>query len=790
MQRAPSTFPLANFVLFIVLALAILIGHFLWMQYAHPRPPQPEAEQPATKQAPAKSEAPKVKGKAAEAEKEKEKEKKKKENPQAAPPAKIAAVPARSKTPPQWVSLGSADPKAPYRMLVTLSNRGAALVRIELSSARYHDLDDRSGYLGHVVIEDDFDGNGCPVQVVGAGTPAAAAGLKPGDLIAAIGGESVKNALDLEESLRKTKPRQQVELTVLRDGKNKKLTATLGWRPLEVVRPERKDPHDVVAGKASYDAVRLKQNCPLSMLSTIQQIDDQRIDDESGDLDVERELKGLHLRAENWQVAAADQEHVVFRQALPEWGLAITKTYRLAKVPGDHASEADFPAYHLTFELAIKNVGDKSRKVAYRLDGPNGLPREGWWYANKVNRNWGAGGLRDVVVSFDHDTPQQVGCPKIADGKLDPPWQDEALTFISVDAQYFSAVLLSQGDTATDIDQSMPLRVGDVDPERKNITNISFRLIGKTHKLGPGETLQDRFELFAGPKKPTLLKQYQLDKMVYYGWFGWVAEPMLWTLHAFYWVLRNYGLAIILLTVLVRLCMFPFSRKQALNAQKMQELQPEIKKIQEKYKKDMEGRTKAQQDLFRKHNYNPLSGCLVLFIQLPIFVGLYRSLMVDVELRDAPLISEAVRWCSNLAGPDMFYNWSGFMPEFVNRGVGMFQLGPYFNLLPIFTIVLFIIQQKMFMPPATDEQSAMQQKVMKYMMVFMGIMFYKVASGLCIYFIASSLWGVTERMILPKTKKAAAADDDAGPQPAKRWPWQSPPPDRNAERRKRNRGKR
>ena len=85
--------------------------------------------------------------------------------------------------------------------------------------------------------------------------------------------------------------------------------------------------------------------------------------------------------------------------------------------------------------------------------------------------------------------------------------------------------------------------------------------------------------------------------------------------------------------------MFPFSRKQALNAQKMQELQPEIKKIQEKHKKDMEARTKAQQELFRKHNYNPLSGCLVLFIQLPIFVGLYRSLMVDVELRDAPLIT-------------------------------------------------------------------------------------------------------------------------------------------------------
>jgi YidC/Oxa1 family membrane protein insertase len=199
--------------------------------------------------------------------------------------------------------------------------------------------------------------------------------------------------------------------------------------------------------------------------------------------------------------------------------------------------------------------------------------------------------------------------------------------------------------------------------------------------------------------------------------------------------------------------MFPLSRKQALGAQKMQELQPEIKRIQEKYKKDVEGRTRAQQELFRKHNYNPMSGCLVAFIQLPIFIGLYRALMVDVELRDAPLINHAIRWCSNLAAPDMLLDWGNFMPQFVLSGQGIFGLGPYFNLLPILTIGLFIVQQKMFMPPAADEQAAMQQKIMQYMMVFMGLMFFKVASGLCIYFIASSLWGVAERQFLPKPVK-------------------------------------
>lgn len=95
------------------------------------------------------------------------------------------------------------------------------------------------------------------------------------------------------------------------------------------------------------------------------------------------------------------------------------------------------------------------------------------------------------------------------------------------------------------------------------------------------------------------------------------------------------------------------------------------------------------------------------------------------------------------------------MPDWVNGGQGIFGLGPYFNLLPILTIVLFIAQQKMFMPPPTDEQSAMQQKIMQYMMIFMGLLFFKVASGLCIYFIASSLWGLGERQFLPKAAPAA-----------------------------------
>ena len=136
-----------------------------------------------------------------------------------------------------------------------------------------------------------------------------------------------------------------------------------------------------------------------------------------------------------------------------------------------------------------------------------------------------------------------------------------------------------------------------------------------------------------------------------------------------------------------------------------------------------------------------------MFLQLPIFIGLYRGLSVDVALRDQPLIP-GLGWCSNLAGPDQLFEWSGWLWSWFSAETGW--LGPYFNFLPCITVVLFLIQQKMFTPPPTDEQQEMMQKMMKYMMIFMGVMFFKVPAGLCIYFITSSLWGIIERKLLPK----------------------------------------
>ncbi len=755
MQRRPAPFPITNFLLFILLSFGILILNMWLMARFQPPPEEQEAEQAAAEQPdrePPAPEAPDPAEDVVEAPVE--------------PPEPMPELPPPPEVSPQWFTLGSIDPDSPYRMLVTLSNRGAALVRLELSSERYRDLEYRGGYLGHVAVEEDAGVDGCPVQVVGPGTPADEAGILPGDVITAIDETTIRNGQSFEAALDALSPGATVVVTVLRGEKRLQLPATLTRRPMEVIRPEGDD--------------------PLSLLFTFQQLgteelpnDEEAEEDAEGDDDdgeagapmpeyIARELPGLDLRTGTWEILdGASPAQVQFRRVLPRWGIEVIKSYRLAEAPADEQDDPDYRAYHLVVGIEINNLGNRPVPMAYQLDGATGLPTEGWWYANKIGREGffgGAAGMRDVVVYRNDGAFRQIGCPLIAEDEFGAPPQDERVRYIGGDAQYFSAILIPKKDDPAEpwFHQWQPLRVGPRH-EILKLTNTSCRLVSLKHELAPGQSLAHQYELFAGPKRPRLLTKYGLDELVYYGWFSWIARPMVGLLHFFHnYLVFNYGLAIILLTVVVRGCMYPLSHKQALGAQKMQEIQPELKRLQEKYKNDVEGRTKAQQELFRKHNYNPLSGCLVLFVQLPIFMALYRGLMVDVELRQAPLFTSAIRWCSNLAAPDMLFNWSGFMPEWINNGQGIFGLGPYFNLLPVITVGLFLMQQKMFMPPATDEQSRMQQNMMKYMMLFIGLLFFKVASGLCVYFIASSAWGIAERKLLPHPSKKAASE----PKPA------------------------
>ncbi len=200
--------------------------------------------------------------------------------------------------------------------------------------------------------------------------------------------------------------------------------------------------------------------------------------------------------------------------------------------------------------------------------------------------------------------------------------------------------------------------------------DVSFFVDSIVADLPPNAALKQPIRLFAGPKQPDLIDPLGLSSTVEYGMFGLVSKLLGGILHIFYRLFGNYAIAIILLTVLVRGLLFPVSRKAAIHAQRMQELAPELKKINEKYKDDMEGRLKANVIFRRRSVFNPMAGCLPAFLQLPIFIGLYRCLSVDLELRQATFKSG---WQCHRTwpGPTSFITGGDWLTDyFSGRGTG------------------------------------------------------------------------------------------------------------------------
>lgn len=699
---------------------------------------------------------------------------------------------------PEWYTLGSMDPASGHFLLVTINGRGGGVERIELTARepdgglRYRRVDTLSGYLGYFSPEPALTVDGVLVNVVGPGTPAAIAeaetegvppGLRVGDVIVAVAGRPVATPDDLERALRETEPGDRISVEVLRgvrdqadaeaaddasdeaaedaggeagDGEPQLIVfkTVLSEHPLDLVRLAKYGGPDQVAGNVS------RLSC-LMTLSRVNQksapANDFSIDglpdpaalvwDGSRKTDGETEIAEFSLTLTDDEMQAVGGSSVRLRR-------------RYTLQPG---------SYVLGMTVQLDNLGDQPQSLAYRLAGVNGLTLEGWWYSNKISPNWGGAAARDIVYKTDgagHDLISGYALLKQArrqpsnaaqaifapDGE--PP--SRQLHYIGVDAQYFTAAYLppegAEGGVMTNFRRAEAgiVALPDVIPEDKErAVNTSFTLDSVVTTVPPGQSLRDEMRLYAGPKDPVVLDDYGLGQVVYYGWFSGPAKVLAGLLHFLYGLIGNYGIAIILLTILVRGAMFPLSRKAAINAQKMQELAPELKKIGEKYKDDMEGRLKAQRELQQRVGFNPMAGCLPMFLQLPIFIGLYRALSVDIELRQAAF-HPAISWASNLAGPDMLYYWGDWMWDYLSgRGTGW--LGPYFNILPVIVVLLFLLQQKLFMPPATDEQTAMTQKIMSWMTLVMGLFFFRVPAGLCIYFITSSLWGICERVLVKRT---------------------------------------
>jgi YidC/Oxa1 family membrane protein insertase len=497
-----------------------------------------------------------------------------------------------------------------------------------------------------------------------------------------------------------------------------------------------------------------------TLATSIHQIDDQLKKQSSSSRSLDWELVNTEADKKVKGVNAA----ATFRLVSPDGKLEALKTYRLERSPktGEALAETrnnDPAGYQLKLDITLRNLSDAKSSVSYMLQGPIGVPLEDKDHARKfrdIKLGYFEADQADVPIKERSIETDSMTAAKIkeavADNELDKKGWRSPLQYIGVDVQYFVALILPTDDqlkkSGKYVASAKPQLLKGAKPDTHS--EVSVQLSSVVTELPAGGKVTHSYSLYAGPKRQTLLEPLKADEVLDLGtYFGWVARGMLVVLTFLHETLgAPYGLCIIMLTMMVRGGMFPLSRKQAVGAQKMKELQPKIAELKKKYANDKEKFARAQMELFSKNNYNPFAGCLPVFVQLPIFIGLYTALGSSIDLRMAPFM-----WVENLAAPDQLIHDIGFKLPF---------LGKSFNLLPLITIALFIGQQKMFMPPPTDEQSAMQQKMMGYMMIFMGFMFYNVPAGLCVYFIASSAWGMGERKLLDvlAKKKGDAPSDE------------------------------
>ncbi len=244
--------------------------------------------------------------------------------------------------------------------------------------------------------------------------------------------------------------------------------------------------------------------------------------------------------------------------------------------------------------------------------------------------------------------------------------------------------------------------------------------------LKPGAQIGHSYRIYLGPQDLNILNSINPEwtAIIYFGMFDFIAQLLLQLLGFFYGLVHNWGWAIIILSIAVYFLLFPLSIKQMRSMKEMQILQPKIEALRKEFKDNPQRLNKEIMQLYKEHKVNPLSGCLPLLLQMPIFFALYQALIRSVALRGAHFW-----WIKDLSSPDKLFVFKNSIPF----------LGNQFNILPILMAIGMFIQQKISMGKASGE-AAQQQKMMSIIMPIMfGVIFYQMPSGLVLYWFVNSI---------------------------------------------------
>lgn len=240
-----------------------------------------------------------------------------------------------------------------------------------------------------------------------------------------------------------------------------------------------------------------------------------------------------------------------------------------------------------------------------------------------------------------------------------------------------------------------------------------------------------QIDFYVGPQIKKELEKYNLDSIIYYGFFHGIGAIIFKILYAIYSVIGNWGVSVIILSIFINLCLFPFTMKSTKAMKRMQEIQPEIEELKKKYPDNPQKLQKEQIELFRKYKVNPIGGCIPMLFQLPVFFALYQVLLRFTELKGAEFL-----WIKDLSAPDHLFKLP-FPPPV-----------EYFNLLPLIIVGVSYLQQKLTSPNPTSQQKS----TALFMTVFIGVIFYRFPSCMVLYWLIQNLLNLAYQYRISKQR--------------------------------------
>jgi YidC/Oxa1 family membrane protein insertase len=263
----------------------------------------------------------------------------------------------------------------------------------------------------------------------------------------------------------------------------------------------------------------------------------------------------------------------------------------------------------------------------------------------------------------------------------------------------------------------IPATNNDKDIYAGKLDNNQYRVgvQSKFMAIAPGEQKSEETKLFVGPQEERLLESVApgLELVKDYGWLTILAKPIYWLLEKIHLFVNNWGWAIILLTILIKLAFFPLSAASYKSMAKMKEVQPRLLEMKERFKGEPQKLNQAMMEMYRKEKINPLGGCFPILIQIPVFIALYWVLLASVEMRAAPWLG----WITDLAKPDPYY------------------------ILPVIMAVSMFIQTKLNPTPPDPVQA----KVMMIMPIVFSVMFFFFPSGLVLYWVVNNILSIAQQ---------------------------------------------